>query len=52
MKKMFMSMESLKKSNAPESFLNKGSSWRLATLLKKRLRAKFILLILRNFLSK
>ena len=31
MKKMFMSMKRLKKSIAPESFLNKVSSWRLAT---------------------
>ena len=38
--KMFMSMKSLKKSAAPESFLNKVSSWRFATLLKKRLRRK------------
>ena len=47
MKKMFMSMKSLKKSTAPESFLNKASGWRLVTLFKKRLRRK---LMLRNFL--
>ena len=37
MKKMFMSMKILKKSTASESFLNKLSSWRRATLFKKRL---------------
>ena len=32
-----MSMKILKKSTASESFLNKLSSWRRATLIKKRL---------------
>ena len=40
MKKMFMSIIILKKSTAPESFLKKVSSWRLATLCKKILWRK------------
>ena len=40
MKKMFMSLKSLKKSTEPESSLNKVSGYRLATLFKRRLRRK------------
>ena len=53
MKKKFMSMKSLKKSTAPESFLIKVSSWRLVTLFKKRLWRKcFYPVNVENFLSK
>ena len=40
MKKTFMSMKSLKKSTAVESFFNKASGRRLVTLFKKRLWRK------------
>ena len=49
MKKMFMSMKSLKKLTAPESFLNKVSSWRLATLFKKQLRRIIYPVIIKEF---
>ena len=49
MKKMFMSMKSLKKLTAPESFLNKVSSWRLATLFKKQLRRILYPVIVEEF---
>ena len=40
MKKTFMSMKSLKKSTAVESFLSKVYGRRLVTLIKKRLWCK------------
>ena len=36
-----MPMKSFRKTNTPESFLNKVSGWRLATLFEKRLQREW-----------